>query len=327
MGGMIRGLLPASLILTLLLPCRAAARDPSAPTSNVEDPPGSRAALAFFEKSVRPTLAEHCYRCHGPDSGAGKAKLRVDSLEALLKGGLSGPAIVRGEPERSLLILAVRHEGDVAMPPKKKLAAAEIEALTAWVKMGAPWPSTTGLPTPAPSDGGTIPRWPESARGFWAFRMPVAAPPPPVRRSRDGRVRPSTGSSWPGSKRPGSGRRRRPTGGRCCDARRSTSRGFPRPPKRSTRSCTTILRSPSHASSTDCWRLRDTASGGAGTGSTSSATPTPTAWTTTSPIPTPGAIATTSSAPSTPTSRSTVSSRSRSPATCSPNPIRRGATN
>ena len=38
--------------------------DPSAPTSNVEDPPGSRAALAFFEKSVRPTLAEHCYRCH-----------------------------------------------------------------------------------------------------------------------------------------------------------------------------------------------------------------------------------------------------------------------
>ena len=182
MGVMTRRLLPAGLILTMLLPCSVAAGDPSAPTSISQDPPGTRAGLAFFEGKVRPVLVEHCHRCHGPESGAGKARLRVDSLEALLNGGVSGPAIVRGEPARSPLILAVRHEGDVAMPPRKKLAASEVEALTAWVRMGAPWPDTSRIAAPAATPGGgTVPRWPESARGFWAFRKPAAASPPPVR--------------------------------------------------------------------------------------------------------------------------------------------------
>ena len=99
------------------------------------------AGFKFFEDKVRPILAVHCYECHGPASGGGKAKLRVDSLDGLLKGGRSGPALVRGEPERSMLMLAVRHEGDVAMPPKKKLSQVEIDTLAAWIKMGAPWPA------------------------------------------------------------------------------------------------------------------------------------------------------------------------------------------
>ncbi len=171
--------LSTGAVLTVILACRALAQESAAPPTKPSTTPANAAGLTFFESKVRPILVERCYRCHGPDSGDGKAKLRVDSLEALLKGGDSGPAIVRGEPGRSLLILAVRHEGEVAMPPKKKLAAAEIEALTAWVKIGAPWPATANISPPAAGDG-TIPRWSESARQFWAFRMPVAAIAPSV---------------------------------------------------------------------------------------------------------------------------------------------------
>jgi hypothetical protein len=168
------------LMFALVLAGHVAAQETTAPTAKVTGAHARDTGPTFFESRVRPILAQHCYRCHGPEAGAGKAKLRVDSLEALLKGGVSGPAVVRGEPGRSLVILAVRHEGDVSMPPKTKLAPAEIEALTAWVKMGAPWPASTNVPTStATAEGGTMPRWPESARQFWAFRMPEASGPPP----------------------------------------------------------------------------------------------------------------------------------------------------
>jgi Protein of unknown function (DUF1549)/Protein of unknown function (DUF1553)/Planctomycete cytochrome C len=175
---MIRRLLPAGLMSTIVLACHAAAQETTAPPS--KSPIGAE-GITFFENKVRPLLAEQCYRCHGPDSGAGKAELRVDSIDSLLKGGVSGPAIVRGEPGRSLLILAVRHEGEISMPPKKKLPAAEIEALTAWVKMGAPWPAAAKVSVPVAANSGTVPDWPESARRFWAFRMPADAPPPAIR--------------------------------------------------------------------------------------------------------------------------------------------------
>ena len=171
--------LSTGAVLTVILACRALAQESAAPPTKPSTTPANAAGLTFFESKVRPILVERCYRCHGPDSGDGKAKLRVDSLEALLKGGDSGPAIARGEPGRSLLILAVRHEGDIAMPPRKKLAAADIEALTEWVQIGAPWPATANISPPAAGEG-TIPRWSESARQFWAFRMPVAAIAPRV---------------------------------------------------------------------------------------------------------------------------------------------------
>ena len=107
-------------MLASALACCSPARASDAPEAD---------GIAFFESKVRPILAERCYRCHGPDSGKGKAELRVDSLEALLRGGESGPAIVRGKPDESLLILAVRHDGAVSMPPKAKLPQAEIDAL------------------------------------------------------------------------------------------------------------------------------------------------------------------------------------------------------
>src|SRR3954470_1024242 len=85
------------------------------------------ATVDFFETKVRPVLANHCWQCHGPDRQ--KASLRLDSREALLKGGETGPAIVTGKPEEGLLLEAVRYDGSVQMPPKGKLGKAEIEAL------------------------------------------------------------------------------------------------------------------------------------------------------------------------------------------------------
>ena len=93
----------------------------------------------FFENKVRPVLAENCYDCH---TSAEMGGLRVDSRERLLQGGKSGPAVMPGDPDKSLLIQAVRQSGDLKMPKGGKLKPAEIQALTDWVKSGAPWPET-----------------------------------------------------------------------------------------------------------------------------------------------------------------------------------------
>ena len=97
------------------------------------------AALEFFEKEVRPVLATQCLSCHGAEKQ--KAELRLDSRAAAIQGGRSGPAVVPGKPDESLLVDAVNHGDIVKMPPKTKLPAKDIAALTKWVAMGAPWPA------------------------------------------------------------------------------------------------------------------------------------------------------------------------------------------
>ncbi len=125
------------------------------------------AQARFFETRVRPLLAEHCYACHGPEKQ--RADLRLDSAERLLEGGASGPALVRGKPEESRLIRAVRHEDEqLRMPPKKKLTDRQVADLTEWVRIGAPYPATKTI---AADDG----------RRFWAFQPPAAAPVPAVK--------------------------------------------------------------------------------------------------------------------------------------------------
>ncbi len=97
----------------------------------------------FFEKKVRPVLAEQCYKCHGPERQ--KAALRVDSRAAILKGTEDGPVIVEGKPEQSAFIKSIRHEGDSKMPEKAdKLPDEQIANLTEWVRMGMPWPESDG---------------------------------------------------------------------------------------------------------------------------------------------------------------------------------------
>jgi Protein of unknown function (DUF1553)/Protein of unknown function (DUF1549)/Planctomycete cytochrome C len=99
--------------------------------------------VRFFESNVRPVLAEHCQKCHGPAKQWNG--LRLDSREALLRGGDSGPAIVPGKPGESRLIRAVRQiDDELKMPPESKLTERQIADLVKWVEMGASFSATAG---------------------------------------------------------------------------------------------------------------------------------------------------------------------------------------
>ena len=129
-------------------------------------------APEFFESKVRPILANNCYSCHTNSQLAG---LRVDSRAALLKGGQSGPALVAGDADKSLLVQAVRQTGELKMPKGGKLKKDEVEALVEWVKAGAPWPEAA--PVVASKSGGYVIR-PEQ-RAFWSFQ-PIGNPAIPT---------------------------------------------------------------------------------------------------------------------------------------------------
>ncbi len=107
-------------------------------TTTVQSP-AKADQLEFFERSVRPILAEHCYSCHSSKAKKLKANLLVDSRAGLLRGGDSGAAIAPGDADASLLLAAVRYE-NYEMPPKGRLPEKDVETLELWVKMGAPWP-------------------------------------------------------------------------------------------------------------------------------------------------------------------------------------------
>jgi mono/diheme cytochrome c family protein len=163
------------------LACSAAAADE--PDAAIKVAPPDGAGFKLFETQVRPLLVEHCYECHGPDVGDGEGGLRLDSRHAILHGGKSGPAIVPADPATSLLILAVKHDGAVAMPPKRKLAQREIDSLADWVRIGAPWPGDETPASPGPTGTDAQPAgdtWDEQARSFWAFQLPRRTEPPAV---------------------------------------------------------------------------------------------------------------------------------------------------
>jgi cytochrome c553 len=104
--------------------------------------PATPQQLRFFETSVRPVLVEHCHGCHGAKKQW--AGLRLDSREALLKGGDSGAAVAPGDPAASLLIQAVTNpDPDLRMPREGQLSERQIADLTRWVEMGAPYPNET----------------------------------------------------------------------------------------------------------------------------------------------------------------------------------------
>jgi hypothetical protein len=103
-----------------------------------------------FRERVAPILAERCGECHGPDVPRAKAGLRFSSREALLAGGISGPAVVPGDPDASLLVQAIRYgDESLQMPPDGPLPAGEVEALVEWVRRGAPWESEPVSPEAA----------------------------------------------------------------------------------------------------------------------------------------------------------------------------------
>lgn len=124
------------------------------------------AAMAddHFEQHIRPVLVDTCFRCHGDTKTSGA--LRVDSRDALIQGGESGPAIVPSKPEESLLIKAIQRHDDVsAMPPEKEksLRPDQIAAFEQWIRDGANWPESTKK---------------FESKQHWAFE-PIANPPLP----------------------------------------------------------------------------------------------------------------------------------------------------
>src|SRR6266481_853363 len=154
------------IIATLLLMIQSAAAQPAAEQ------------IEFFETKIRPLFVEHCYSCHSDKAEKVKGGLRLDSPEALLKGGTTGPAFVAHDPEASLLIKAVRYtDADLQMPPKdKKLAADQIASLEAWVKIGAPLPSST-------SHSNNSRDIAHARASHWAFKPVQKAVPPQVKKS------------------------------------------------------------------------------------------------------------------------------------------------
>ena len=99
--------------------------------------------LAFFEKRIRPLLANKCYECHSAESKELQGELLVDSRATLRRGGANGPAVVPGDVDKSLLINAVRYDDEnMQMPPDEKLSDSEIADLERWVSIGAPDPRT-----------------------------------------------------------------------------------------------------------------------------------------------------------------------------------------
>jgi cytochrome c553 len=134
----------------------------------------AKAQVDFFENKIRPILADTCYKCHNAGEGKVKGGLALDSKEATLKGGDTGPAVVPGDADKSLLIKAITYKDpDLQMPPKgEKLSDAQIADLIAWVKMGAPDPRSSGAN--AKFKGKT-----DAAKQHWAF-APVQKQTPPT---------------------------------------------------------------------------------------------------------------------------------------------------
>jgi hypothetical protein len=141
------------------------------------EPPRDAAGIEFFEKKIRPVLVRHCAECHAADSKTLRGGLLVDSRGGLLAGGDSGPAVVPGKPDESLLLEALRYES-FEMPPTGKLPDAVIADFAQWIEMGLPDPRTaTGQSARTTREGIDV----EAGRDFWAFRPLADAPLPSVK--------------------------------------------------------------------------------------------------------------------------------------------------
>ena len=129
----------------------------------------------FFEKKIRPVLADKCYKCHAQDSEKIKGGLTLDTREGIRRGGDNGSAVEPGDLKESLLIEALRYENkDFAMPPKKeggKLPDAVIADFEKWVQMGAPDPRDGAAKVVKKYDT-------DEARNWWSFQ-PVKKPAAP----------------------------------------------------------------------------------------------------------------------------------------------------
>jgi hypothetical protein len=143
--------------------------------------------VQFFEAKVRPLLAKSCFPCHSQQAGKKRGGLQLDSRTALLQGGDSGPAVVPGRPEASLLVKAVRQaDPQLQMPPTGKLPVQEVVALEEWIRRGAAYPGGGATGKPAPAIDLT------EGRKLWSLQ-PVRPAAPPTTRQQAWQKKPIDG--------------------------------------------------------------------------------------------------------------------------------------
>ncbi|MDV6031559.1 MAG: DUF1553 domain-containing protein [Phycisphaera sp. RhM] len=141
---------------------------PTAPTDGKQATKIAPEEEAFFESKIRPLLIEHCYECHSRQSGESSGELFVDAADSLRTGGTSGPALVPGDPDASLMIKAIRYDdAEYEMPPTGKLDESEVKLLEDWVRMGAPDPRNSIAEPPQNTSPMDI-----DPRSHWAFLAP-----------------------------------------------------------------------------------------------------------------------------------------------------------
>ncbi len=129
----------------------------------------------FFETKIRPVLVKHCYECHSADSDSIGGNLLVDRRDGMLVGGESGPVVVPGKPDESLIVQALRYE-DLEMPPEAPLPEAVINDFVKWISLGATDPRVdAAMPTPKPTG---------DLETLWSF-MPRQVPALPDVQHRD----------------------------------------------------------------------------------------------------------------------------------------------
>ncbi len=145
-------------------------------------PPPKEQQWEFFEKHVRPVLARRCVKCHGPKKQEGG--LRLDSRQAMLQGGDSGPAVVPGHPDKGFLVDAIRYGEVYQMPPDGKLPPEQVQAIVRWIAWGAPWPQEPKRPERAAEERtsrrGEYPFDFQQRARHWAFRPLWQGPLPEV---------------------------------------------------------------------------------------------------------------------------------------------------
>ena len=134
--------------------------------------------IAFFEKNIRPVLANNCYKCHSAEARNLKGELFLDSRQGMFNGGESGPVIVPGKPAESRLLQAIRQVGKLKMPPRDKLSEQVAANFAEWIRMGAPDPRVVNGGNPVKSKIDL-----EAGREFWSFIPPAKPNTPPVKDS------------------------------------------------------------------------------------------------------------------------------------------------
>lgn len=163
-------LLPAAISLIVWITGSALLGD-----EPIANEPIPASGSEFFETKIRPVLVEHCYECHGAESQPAQGNFQLDTRAGIRRGGDTGPAVVPGDPEASLLISALRHDM-FEMPPDRRLDDSVVANFETWIQRGAPDPREGGSKQPS------VPAIDlDKGREFWAYQ-PVRPPAPPETR-------------------------------------------------------------------------------------------------------------------------------------------------